>query len=119
MSLDFILNKINDLATREQLVEICKELYSQCKNLENKIEKIEGWKTRSEQYEEFKILETNAVIIKHKVNGRYYCPVCFENNKSIISLQPYGNQSNCPSCKAYYKTKIESDPNLQSYAITD
>lgn len=43
MALDFILDTLNDLATREQLVELCKELY-----------------------EEYEISEKGAVVLKHK-----------------------------------------------------
>ena len=116
MPIDFLLNKVNDLATREQLVEIIKELGEKLKNLENRLLILEDWNNKSALYAEFEIFETGAVVIKHKDKKFFYCPVCFDT-KRIIALQPYGNlDKQCPNCKTVYDfTKVDNKPAQVSY----
>lgn len=103
MSLEYISEKILDLSTREQLVEIVKEIHKEKGILEKKLVELEDWKNRSTEYEVVNISQTQAILIQNKKNKFYYCPVCFES-KRIIPLQPYGSLSKvCPDCKAVYE----------------
>ena len=105
MSLEYISEKIIDLATREQLVEMIKDLRNGHTELQNKLHEFEDWNTKSEEFEEFQISETQAIVIKNKKNNFFYCPVCFENKK-IISLQPLSQTDKiCPNCKNNYEFK--------------
>lgn len=102
MPIDFILNKITDLATKEQLVDICRELANKYKQLEDELKKLRDWEEIKKDYDEVEIGEFNVVVYQHKKTKRSYCPNCFINEMKAIPLQPNGLAKECTSCNSTY-----------------